>query len=86
MKIKIVPIVASVALITFSPRSADCFTVAGFDPVVVFSGTGAPEQDAMNAAVGVTGFAIEDFEDVKSHFQLKRTDSRESVSPPLRAA
>ena len=23
---------------------------------------------------------------VKSHFQLKRTDSRESVSPPLRAA
>ncbi|MFK7888316.1 MAG: LamG-like jellyroll fold domain-containing protein [Gammaproteobacteria bacterium] len=40
------------------------FTVTSFDPSVVFSGTGPAEQAALDAAVGITGYTIEDFEDL----------------------
>ncbi len=35
---------------------------------------------------GIRLITVDTFLEVKSHFQLKRTDSRESVSPLLRAA
>jgi hypothetical protein len=42
--------------------SAHSITVVDFAPTV-FTGTGAAEQASMDAALGITGFAIEDFED-----------------------
>jgi uncharacterized protein YjbI with pentapeptide repeats len=40
------------------------FTVTSFDPTVVFSGTSPAQQAALDAAVGITGYTIEDFEDL----------------------
>ncbi len=39
-------------------------TVTSFDPSVVFSGTSPAQEAALNAAIGVTGYIIEDFEDL----------------------
>ncbi len=48
--------------ILLSPAYSD-LVITSFDPTVVFSGTGASEQADMDAALGITGYTIEDFED-----------------------
>ena len=48
----------------FGPPIVAKFIVTSFDPSVVFSGTSPAQQAALNAAVGVTNYIIEDFEDL----------------------
>lgn len=43
---------------------ANAFTIHSFDPTVVFYGTNPSQVATMDAAIGVTGFTVEDFEDV----------------------
>ena len=44
--------------------SAPPFIISSFDPSEVFTGTSPAQQAALNAAVGVTGHIVEDFEDL----------------------
>ncbi|MEL7312954.1 MAG: hypothetical protein AAFN07_15670, partial [Pseudomonadota bacterium] len=49
--------------VSVTPLLEPTFIVNSFDPSIVYSGTSPAQQDALNAAVGVTGYTIEDFED-----------------------
>lgn len=51
------------ALLLAAPDSGQAFTVSSFNPAVVYSGTSPAEQAALDTAVGVSGYVIEDFED-----------------------
>jgi hypothetical protein len=51
-----------VAVVGLDVQAARAAVITSFDPLVVFSGTSPQQQAALNAAVGITGFAIEPFE------------------------
>jgi len=58
----VVPAFCAALLVSSQP--AHGFTISSFAPSVVFSGTGPADLASLDAAVGITGFVIEDFEDI----------------------
>ncbi len=64
MKAKAIAILTAAVLMGVLSKPALSLTLTTFDSQVVFSGTSPSQLAALDAAVGITGFAIEDFEDL----------------------